>query len=99
MATPEGRVKVWVDALLASFAERKPVWWFKPVQAGFGKPALDYIGCCNGKFFSVETKAPGEWLTPYQRGTARNIIEAGGTVFIISTIEGAAAFGRWLKQQ
>lgn len=97
--TPEGRVKKWVDALLASFATHKPMWWYKPVQHGFGKRALDYIGCCNGKFFSIETKAPDEWLTPYQRGTAREIIESGGAVFIISTIEGAAALGRWLKAQ
>jgi hypothetical protein len=99
MATPEGRVKLWVDAMLATFSAQKPLWYFKPVQQGFGKPALDYIGCCNGRFFSVEAKAPGEWLTPYQRTTAREIIESGGAVFIVSSLAGAAALGRWLKKQ
>ena len=85
--------------MLASFATHKPMWWYKPVQQGFGKLALDYVGCCNGRFFTIETKAEGEWLTPYQRMAARDVLAAGGAVFIISRLEGAAALGRWLRQQ
>jgi hypothetical protein len=97
--TPEGRVKVWVDAMLASYAESMPMWWFKPVQSGMGKRALDYIVCVNGIFLAIEAKDEGKWLTPFQRQTARDIINSGGSVFIVSTIEGAAALGRWLKKQ
>lgn len=97
--TPEGKVKQWIDTLLESFSTHRPLWWFKPVQSGYGKRALDYIGCCNGKFFGVEAKEPGKYPTPYQRITMREMYYSGAAVFSISTIEGVAAFGRWLKKQ
>jgi hypothetical protein len=97
--TPEGKVKRWVDALLGSFGQRLPMWVFKPVQYGMGTRALDYIVNVNGRFLAIETKDEDKWLTPYQRITARMIYETGGTVFIISTIEGVAALGRWLKKE
>jgi hypothetical protein len=83
--TPEGRVKAWLDGELD---KRKPsVWKFKPVQTGFGKPALDYILCVNGWFVTIETKAEGKKLTERQKATRRDINMAGGPVYVVSTKE------------
>jgi len=67
-----------------------------PVASPFGQPGLDYEGCINGLFFAIEAKAPGEWLTPRQRLTARSMLTGGGKVFIISSEEGLEAFKRWV---
>ena len=83
--TPEGRVKHWLDEELD---KRKPwVWRFKPVQTGYGKPALDYILCVNGWFVTIETKAPGKKLTERQKATRRDINAAGGPVYVVSSKE------------
>lgn len=95
--TPEGEIKKWVDTLLESFSTHTPLWWFKPVQHGLGRRALDYIGCCNGHFFAVETKAPGEDLTPFQHQTAKMMHDSGARVFIISSIPGIKALGKWMQ--
>src|SRR5262245_28113125 len=92
--TPEGYVKREVDKVLALCG--KPTWWFKPVQSGYGKRALDYVGCLNGRFFAVETKAPGEKLTQFQRLTCLAMHQSGAAVFIVSTTEGVQAFARWV---
>jgi len=67
-----------------------------PVPTGYGQPGLDYEGCINGQFFAIEAKAPGEWLTPRQRRTARDMVTGGGKVFIVSSPEGLEAFVRWV---
>lgn len=54
-----------------------------PVVNGYGQPTLDYVGCINGWFFSVETKAPGKHPTPRQRQTMERMRAAGGAVFVI----------------
>jgi len=92
--TPEGKVKAAVNQLLG----RYHLWRFAPVPGGFGKSALDYIICFNGKFLTIETKAPGGWLTPLQRQCAWEIHEAGGTVFFISSSDGLKALERWLER-
>jgi hypothetical protein len=74
------------------------VYFEMPVPTGWGKSGLDYTICYCGFFVSIETKAPGEWLTPRQRDTAIAILKAGGKVFIISAVEGLDAFKRWAAQ-
>jgi hypothetical protein len=69
-----------------------------PVPGGFGKQALDFIICFRGHFLSIETKAPGEWLTGPQRLCAVEIYEAGGTVYIVSQPEGLQSLARWLER-
>ena len=62
--TPEGRVKAKVKMLLA----QHNVWFFMPVQTGFGESALDFI-CAHPltrMMFAIETEAPGAHLTPRQ---------------------------------
>jgi penicillin-binding protein-related factor A (putative recombinase) len=48
-----------------------------------GTPTLDYIGCCCGWYFTIETKAKGQKITPRQHKTAASTEEADGMVFFI----------------
>jgi hypothetical protein len=66
------------------------------VPSGFGKQGLDYDGCIDGWYFAIETKVPGEWLTPRQRETALDVLNGGGKVFIISGPDGLEAFQSWV---
>jgi hypothetical protein len=50
---------------------------------GLGATTLDCLGCYKGKFFAIETKAPGKSLTPRQRIVVANMRRAGALVFII----------------
>ena len=60
-----------------------------PVMMGLGEVCLDCHGCYKGKYFSVETKAPGKKLTTQQQITAARIRAAGGLVFIVDSTEAA----------
>ena len=79
MATPEGKVKDKVKRLLKKY----DCYQFWPVQSGYGAPTLDCLGCCNGFFFGIETKAPGKHPTPRQRLTMEDMESAHGKVFVI----------------
>lgn len=78
--TPEGRVKRKVTELLKTFPS---VYAFMPVQHGLGASGLDYH-CIVGKLFHmgpvvemvpiaffIETKKPGDLLTPRQLNFAK----------------------------
>lgn len=79
--TPEGRVKNEVKKILKKYEPYVFGNW--PVQNGMGTPMLDYVGCCAGKYFSIETKAFGRKLTPRQHATMQAIHNAGGMTFVI----------------
>ena len=102
--TPEGRVKKLVSSYLEDLNKSLDkvdlgVYCTMFVPTGFGKRnQLDYTLCVFGQFVAIETKAPGEWLTPLQRQTCRSILRAGGKVFIVSGSEGLEAFKRWVSQ-
>ena len=95
--TPEGRVKKRVKYVLAE-ADRMlgRVYSNWPVPAGYGKPMLDCVGCFKGRFFAIETKAPGKKPTPLQRLTAEQMGAAGATVFIIEDEQGVEELWAWL---
>ena len=102
--TPEGRVKKMVTSYLEELANKLEKHYGLEIHVnmfvpfGYGKRnQLDYTMCIFGHFVVIETKAPGEWLTPLQRVTVRNIYRSGGKVFIISGPEGLAAFRRWVE--
>jgi hypothetical protein len=80
--TPEGRIKKKVSALLQSV---QGCYYHMPVQNGMGRPTLDYIGCCGGRFFAIETKAPGKKPTTRQLTTIADMAAAGATVFVIDS--------------
>lgn len=77
--TPESKVKAEVKFLLKKYNAYQH--W--PVQSGYGSPTLDCIGCHHGRYFAIETKTPGNRLTPRQEQTRASIINAGGVVFVV----------------
>lgn len=79
--TPEGRVKDAVKKVL----KKHGIWYFMPMQNGFGVVGIpDFICCIDGLFFTVETKAPGkrENTTPNQQRVMREILEHGGYAIV-----------------
>lgn len=78
--TPEGKVKKTVSLLLKSVPG---LFYTMPVPSGFGESTLDYIGCYRGKYFAIETKAPGKKPTDRQNMVIDKMRKAGGAVFII----------------
>jgi hypothetical protein len=80
--TPEGKVKEQVKRLLKKYG----CYQFWPVQVGYGAATLDCLGCYNGKFFAVETKAPGKRLTPRQSLTRKDMQDANGVVFVVGEL-------------
>lgn len=102
--TPEGRVKKAISIYLDSLREfldthGLDMYYTMFVPSGYGKNnSLDYTLCLCGHFVAIEAKAPGEWLTPAQRLTARSMYYSGATVFIISGPDGLAALKRWIER-
>ncbi|MFM7007913.1 MAG: hypothetical protein ACKO0Z_01035 [Betaproteobacteria bacterium] len=90
--TPEGKVKERVKKLLKRFN----VYYHMPVQNGMGEPTLDFICCVSGRFLAIETKAPGNHMTPRQKLTANKMETAGGFVLEISTDDDLARLEGYL---
>lgn len=77
MATPEGRVKAQVRALL----KKRGIWFFCPVSNGMGTHGIpDFVCCWLGAFLGVECKAPGKLgnVTELQKMQGDAIRAAGG---------------------
>jgi hypothetical protein len=74
MLTAEGHVKAGVKKYLASIG----AYQFWPVQMGYGKRSVDCLGCYRGRFFAIETKAPGEIPNPSQNLVIKQVRDAGG---------------------
>lgn len=97
---PEKLVKDRVKKLLKEYR----CYVFMPVQSGYGSATLDFLGTHRGRFFAVETKAPGRKLSPRQELIADMIRAAGGAVFIIgeeyyeelNTFSGMELLEAWL---
>lgn len=79
--TPEGKVKKLVKDVLEAFGKDIDGFW--PVPSGYGESHLDYVGCCRGAFFAIETKKAGGKPTPRQLARIEQIKAAGGKVFVI----------------
>jgi hypothetical protein len=80
--TPEGKVKDAVKKVL----KKHGIWYFMPMQNGFGVVGVpDFICCFHGMFLGVETKAPGkrEQTTPNQDRVLREIVEHGGYTLVV----------------
>lgn len=83
---PEGYIKREVTKILDKY---KPlVYYHMPVLNGLGKPSLDYVGCCCGHYFTIETKAPGKQPTLRQDVTLSQVIAAQGKTFVINAVIG-----------
>jgi hypothetical protein len=98
MATPEGKVKQAIKKLLSKYNEQyKCIYYFFPVQTGYGKRTLDVLICCGSKFCAVEAKAPGKHLTKLQQQHAQEIHAAGGVVFVVDSVDSLHPLELWLK--
>lgn len=94
--TPEGEVKEAVSKLL----DRFDAFMFMPVQTGFGRKTVDYIGFRNGgAAFAIETKAPGEKPTDKQIEELRTVLAKGGAAFVVDSTTGVDIWllERWLS--
>jgi hypothetical protein len=83
--TPEGRVKKRLKEMFEGFEPE--LYYFMPVQSGYGSDGLDFHCSYLGHAFVVETKAPGQTLTPRQRSTKRRIERSHTPVFVCSNDE------------
>lgn len=92
--TPESKVKEQVKRLLLRYA----AYYHCPVMNGMGAPSLDFICCYQGRYFAIETKAPGGKPTQRQMLTMAAIEKAGGRTFVVDgSAESLAAVEEFLK--
>ena len=81
--TKEGLVKDKVRLILKSYKDS--VYYFMPIGGPFSRIGVpDIVGCCNGKFFSIECKAGKNkptTLQEYEMGLAR---KAGGIAIVVN---------------
>ena len=83
--TPEGKVKAAVKKEL----KERGIWFFMPMQNGFGVVGIpDFICCWKGMFFAIETKAPGKRkdTTPNQDRTIAEIRAHDGRAIVIDDV-------------
>ena len=92
--TPEGKVKEKVKKILKKYS----VYQHWPVLNGMGAPTLDCVGCANGRFFAIETKAANKQPKPRQEITMRDMRAAGATVFLVNEVEGMNELESWLQE-
>lgn len=88
MATPEGKVKGWLDAMFKS----EGVLTYSPQAGPYGASGWpDRIGIVTGLFLGVEVKADAKCkMTALQERRKEQIENAGGTFFLVydkATIE------------
>jgi len=93
VTTPESRIKEEVKKLLKEYG----VYRFMPVQTGMGAPGLDFFCCHRGRFFAIETKAPGGKPTVRQEKTMEEIEDAGGATFVVAGPEDLHLLDLWLQ--
>jgi hypothetical protein len=92
--TPEGKIKLEVKKILKKFGAH----YIMPVQNGLGTPTLDFHCCFFGRYFAIETKAPGNKPTPRQERTLVKITRGPsyGKTFVIDGEEGLLELLDWL---
>lgn len=83
--TPEGKVKAKIKRIL----NREEVYYFMPVQTGYGMPSLDFLCFHLGTGFAIEAKALGKKPTKRQEAIIHEIQFSGTQVFVIDGAEGS----------
>ena len=83
MATPENKVKQWVDKLMKEWFPG--AWRYCPPGGRFGKNGEpDRLYLWSGVFIAIETKVPGNPATALQLKRLRDIAAAGGVAAVVS---------------
>lgn len=93
--TPEGKIKAAITATLRNYG--RAVYYFMPVQTGYGTATLDYLGFCCGIGFAIEAKRPKGRPSPRQQNTIEMMQEAGVRVFVIDGPVGLEELEQWLS--
>jgi hypothetical protein len=78
MKTLEGLLK---DKIKKALNEHK-IYYFMPVQTGYGATTVDFLCCVLGRFVGIETKAPGRKPTRRQQ-------------LVMEQIEGSSGIALW----
>lgn len=84
---PESRIKADIRAWFL----QQGAYVFAPVQTGYGAATVDQLICFKGKFIGIESKVPGKHPTARQIQTIREINEAGGQAFWVTSLEDVKA--------
>lgn len=82
--TPEGEVKAKIKKFLDS---RPELYYFMPVQAGYGKRGLDFFICYRGRFIAIEVKRPGGKPKRFQECLALKIESCLGHAMVTDNVE------------
>lgn len=90
MDTPEGKVKKEIKAFLESIG----AWYFMPVQTGYGRRTLDFLGCYRGRFFAIEAKRGDRIEKPaaFQALEIHEILSHGGLAFMAQSVDDVKMF-------
>ena len=83
--TPEGAVKAAVKKWLTA----RHIWYYMPMQNGFGKVGIpDFLCCWKGRFLAIETKAPGKRgdVTPNQQARIDEVRMAKGWAIVVDDV-------------
>lgn len=80
--TPEGVVKSEAKIILNRF---RNVWYYMPVQTGYGRQGIpDIVVCIAGHFLMIECKSGQNKPTPLQRAVGHSVQDAGGTWMLLN---------------
>ena len=77
MRTPEGQEKHELRKAL----DAAGVYYFMPVQTGYGRSTLDFLCCLGGWFVALETKRDGKEPTARQQRVMKEVIGSGGKAY------------------
>ncbi len=83
--TPEGRVKRDVKKYLTNIG----AWFCMPATGGYGSSGVpDFLVCWHGRFFGIETKAPGKRgnTTDLQDRQIMAIHKSGGAAVVVDDV-------------
>lgn len=92
MSIIERHVKDEVKKILKKYGDHIDGFW--PVPSGYGESHLDWVGCVNGAFVSIETKRPGKRPTPRQTVRINNVLKAGGIALVIDGTEDTTTYAQ-----
>lgn len=80
MKTPEGTIKDDIKKLLES--KGSALYYFMPVQQGFGKRGLDFFVCYKGMFIAIECKRRGGRAQRFQADLVDTVRDAHGHALV-----------------
>lgn len=82
---------------LKKFLDSVGVYWFMPVQGGYGASSVDFLCCWKGEFHAIETKRQGvSTPTPRQRNVMAKMRKSGASTWLV-TLDTAGEL-KWIKQ-